>query len=186
MEQAQIADLRVLIVGGTAHAVQTLRTVLGNAGIGQVTVARESRRALDLLRSESYSAVFCDEHAAQADHMSFALAARRSPGMLNPMVPIFVIYGGPRRSQVERARDIGATDVLTRPISVRTVLRKLHVALAHPRPFIVAPEFFGPDRRVQDRKTFRGKERRKRLPKKHKVHRLGGANILEDSDTVLV
>lgn len=185
MEQADFAGLRVLIVGGKGHAVHTLRTVLSNAGITNTVAIEDSRRALELLRGESFDAVYCDEHAAHVGPLSFPMAARRSPGLLNPMVPIFLIYGSARRSQVEKARDIGVTDVMTRPISVRTLTRKLVVALANPRPFIAAPEFFGPDRRVQDRKVYRGTDRRSRTPKKLKVGKSGATSAGSD-DSVLV
>ncbi|HEY5347356.1 MAG TPA: response regulator [Rhizomicrobium sp.] len=186
MEQADIAALRVLIVGGRGHAVQTLRTVLNNAGINNVAAVEDSRRAVDMLRVESFEAVYCDEQADQIDNVNFALAARRSAGLLNPMVPIFVVYGSARRSQVEKARDIGVTDVMTRPISVKTLLRKLRVALANPRPFIAAAEFFGPDRRADSRKAFRGKDRRTRSPKKLKVNKAGVTSAADDNDAVLL
>jgi len=46
-----------------------------------------------------------------------------------------------------------------------TVRRKLRSALVQPRPFIVAGEFFGPDRRTGE-KSWKGRERRLRQPRK--------------------
>jgi two-component system chemotaxis response regulator CheY len=70
---------------------------------------------------------------------------------------------------VEAARDTGVTDVLTMPISPKTLVTKLQVATHTPRAFIVAPEFFGPDRRAKARPTYFGADRRKRTAKKAKV-----------------
>jgi hypothetical protein len=84
------------------------------------------------------------------------------------MIPIFVVYGGARRRDVERSRDDGVTDVISRPMSPKTVAGKLRAALAAPRPFIAAPEFFGPDRRAKER-PWRGQDRRKLTPRKAKV-----------------
>ena len=89
--------------------------------------------------------------------------------MLNPMIPIFVLQERARRRDVEKARDTGVTDVLTIPISPKTLVTKLQVATQSPRPFIVATEFFGPDRRAKSRPAFHGSERRKRVAKKTKV-----------------
>ena len=50
---------------------------------------------------------------------------------------------------VHMARDLGVTDVVTIPISPKTLVAKLQVATHSPRPFIVATEFFGPDRRAK-------------------------------------
>ena len=100
--------------------------------------------------------------------MPFALAARRSQMLLNPMIPIFAVYGGARRRDVETARDQGINDVICRPMSLKTVTDKLRAALAAPRPFIAAPEFFGPDRRAREL-PWRGEDRRTRAPKKIRV-----------------
>jgi hypothetical protein len=65
------------------------------------------------------------------------------------------------RRDVEAARDLGFTDVLVRPITAGTIIRKLTLALARPREYVVAGDFSGPDRRGKRRQAFRGKERRK-------------------------
>jgi DNA-binding response OmpR family regulator len=101
--------------------------------------------------------------------MSFPVAARRSNGMLNPMIPIFALREGARRRDVEQARDVGVTDILTTPISPKTIMSKLQAALTAPRPFIVATEFFGPDRRAKARAPYYGADRRTRVAKKAKV-----------------
>jgi CheY-like chemotaxis protein len=168
-DRADFTNLRALIVGGKPHAVSTLRTVLGVVGMRDVQQEGTSARAIERLRSEPFDVVFCDEYADTVDSTPFAAAARRAHGVLNPMLPIFLVFGSARRRQVERARDDGVTDVLTRPISAATIIRKLNVAVVFPRAFIAAPEFFGPDRRAVQRPSYRGDDRRKRVPKKIRV-----------------
>ncbi len=168
--------LRMLIVSGRSHAVQLLRQVFAILGVRQVQVAGQMATAVDLLRTHSFAAVFCDDHIAEIDPESFAHAVRRTPGLLNPMVPIFLVYSGPRRRDVEAARDRGFTDVLTQPLSAATVLRKLKTALVRPRPFLVAGAFFGPDRRSVAR-TWAGYDRRKRQPRKVKVGMPVGSDL---------
>lgn len=167
-EPGKIDNLRVLIVGGRAHSVQLLRQVFAILGIRRVQSAPETTTAIDLLRTHVFGAVFCDEHLGETDPETFAFAARRTPDVRDPMVPIFLVSSGPRRRDVEAARDIGFTDVLARPLSASTVLRKLRNAIANPRPFIVANDFFGPDRRSTARKWL-GNDRRKRQPRKVKI-----------------
>lgn len=169
MEKSVLRNLRVLIVGGRPHAVTTLRTAFGLIGMGNVDAVQEPQRALQYLRERACDAVFCDEETGEVDGLSFALAARKAPGVLNPMLPIFLVCGAPKRRQVEGARDDGLTDVLVRPISASTIVRKLRAAVQAPRPFILAGGFFGPDRRSSGRNRFFGTDRRKRTPKKLKV-----------------
>lgn len=178
MEKADFAGLRVLLLSEKNHAAQTLRAVLAIAGITRITGAETARRALELLSMESFDAVFCGESSETVEGLSFPLAVRRLPGILDPLIPVLVFHARARRRAVEAARDTGATDFLTCPISPRTVMTKLEAALRHPRPFIKAPEYFGPDRRARQRPAFIGQERRIRLPRKIRVQKSAAETVL--------
>ena len=174
-ERLELKSLRVLLACAKPHVVAVLRQVLGIAGVQDVELAADARAAIELLRHQCFDAVFCDEAVAGGD---FGHAARRSDGLLDPMLPIFLIYAGPRRLDVA-ARDLGYTDVLTRPVSATTIMRKLRLAVERPRPFIVAQEFFGPDRRAEARAHSRREDRRKRQPKKIKIASAARGEIVE-------
>ena len=169
MERADFSAHRVLIVGAKTHSMSLLRSIMGVMGISNILQIEDSSRALELLATEGFTTVFCTPDAQAVDGMSFPVAARRKDGMLNPMIPIFMVQERARRRDVEVARDIGVTDVLTMPVSPRTIMTKLKAAEVAPRPFIVSSEFFGPDRRAKTRAPWSGDDRRKRLAKKTKV-----------------
>lgn len=169
MDRADFSGHRILIVGSKGHVTGLLRSILGIMGVTRILQVDESARALDLLATEGFSAVFCTPDVAPVHEMSFPVAARRREGMLNPMIPIFMLQERARRRDVERARDVGVTDVITIPISPKTLMTKMKAAEASPRPFIVATEFFGPDRRARNRAPWSGAERRKRIARKTKV-----------------
>ncbi|MEJ1967167.1 MAG: hypothetical protein WDN03_00810 [Rhizomicrobium sp.] len=168
-EQTDLKGLRVLLVGGRPASIAVLRTAFGLLGLRQITVTPESARAVEALRAQHFAAVFCDAAAEPFDDMPFPLAARRAPGVLNPMTPLFLIHSHARRRHIEIARDSGVTDVLTHPVSAATIARKLRIAIAEPRPFIAAPTFFGPDRRAGRPETYKGPDRRTRIAKKTKI-----------------
>jgi two-component system chemotaxis response regulator CheY len=169
MKRMDFSAHRVLVVGAKTHAVQLLRSVLSIAGVGKITHVEDGRRALELLGMEHFSAVFCDHRLDQAGEKPFIMTARRGDALLNPMIPIFVLQERARRRDVEKARDTGATDVITTPMSPQTLLSKLYAATQEPRPFIVATEFFGPDRRAKARPTYFGRDRRTRVSKKARI-----------------
>jgi CheY-like chemotaxis protein len=167
MEQTEFSGHRVLLLGAKTHNIQVLRSVLNIAGVGKVVHVEDSTAAVNLLAMEHFNAVFCELDADA--QLRFVVAARRRECVLNPMIPIFLLQAQVRRRHVEKARDTGATDILTTPISPKTVAVKLRSAFKNPRAFIVAQEFFGPDRRAKARPAFNGGERRKRAPKKTRV-----------------
>jgi PleD family two-component response regulator len=168
MEQRDLVAARILVLGAKGPGGSMLRAVLSAAGITKVTLVDEPRRALDLLCTDPFDAVFV-EGATLLDDKPFAFAARRHAMLLNPMIPIFAVYDGPRRRDVEMSRDQGITDVICRPMSPKTVTDKLRAALRAPRPFIAASDFFGPDRRAKER-PWRGEDRRVITPRKTRVH----------------
>ena len=173
LELADFAQLRIMLLSGKTHGAQTLRSVLTLAGVIKIINVVEPRRALDLLTMEHFDAVFADEAAGPVEDLCFALAVRRTKAVLNPMVPVFVFQEQARRRSVELARDLGATDFLTCPISPKTVMAKLEAAIMAPRPFIKAPAFFGPDRRAKARPAWNGEDRRIRAPRKVVVQKPG-------------
>ena len=169
MELENLAEVRVLLVAGKGSSTQILRTVFNLAGLTKITSVNEPRRAVELLCVEHFNAVFV-EGALEHDGMPFALAARRLPAMLNPMIAIFAVFPEARKCDVETARDLGVHDVICRPVSPKTVMTKLRAVLAQPRPFIAAPSFFGPDRRAKRvNNGVPAKERRERTARKTKV-----------------
>jgi two-component system chemotaxis response regulator CheY len=169
MEPTEITRHHILLVGAKTHCMMVLRSVLGLAGIDKITHQQDPRNAIRVLRQEQFGAVFCDWEVEGIDGMSFAIAARRSRGVLNPMLPIFALQERAHRRDVVRARDEGITDVFTVPLSPRTLMRKLAAATKAPRAFIVGASFFGPDRRARADQSFVGKERRVRVARKAKV-----------------
>lgn len=169
MERADFSSHRVLVLGGKTHTVTLLRSIMNIIGLTKITLVEDQSRALELLSREHFTSVFFDPQASKVDGMRFAVAARRQGGMLNPMIPIFALQDRARRRDVEKARDVGVTDVITAPISPRTLMTKLQAAVNAPRPFIVSNQFFGPDRRSQARPSYYGSDRRTRTAKRAKM-----------------
>jgi len=167
MDQTEFSGHRVLLLGAKTHNIQILRSVLALVGVGKMIYTEDRTTALHLLCMEHFNAVFCELDAQS--QLAFVRAARRREGVLNPMIPIFLLQSQMRRRHLEKARDSGATDLLTVPVSPRTVAGKLRAATKTPRPFIAGQEFFGPDRRARVRPGYIGPDRRKKSPKKTRV-----------------
>jgi two-component system chemotaxis response regulator CheY len=167
--ELEYKSLRILIAGGREPSARLLRTSLNLAGVTQVAVATSAKDALKLLKDQIFNAVFVDETIGDIDKVKFVVAARREPGVLEPLIPIFLICNAVRLRELTKARDGGVTDILARPISAATLMRKLSKALLQPRPFIKAESFFGPDRRGKERPPHSGEDRRTRKARKVRV-----------------
>lgn len=66
-------------------------------------------------------------------------------------------YADPR--QVEKARDMGVNEFLTKPFTINAIVEHLKAVIMRPRQYVHTKDFFGPDRRRR-RSEFEGGERR--------------------------
>jgi hypothetical protein len=62
-----------------------------------------------------------------------------------------MISGAADGDKVREVRDLGVTEFLAKPFSVKAVANHLIAAIDGPRPFIYTRDYFGPDRRRQVR-----------------------------------
>lgn len=84
-------------------------------------------------------------------------------------MPMVLISSFASETVVRAARDFGANEALVKPVSGEKMAMRVLSVIDHPRPYIKAPGFFGPDRRRKDT-GWKKPERRKMEPEKIKVN----------------
>jgi CheY-like chemotaxis protein len=62
-------------------------------------------------------------------------------------VPVIMVSGAADQYVVEGARDAGVSEFLAKPFSARSVADRILHVINYPRQFVLAPGYFGPDRR---------------------------------------
>ncbi len=62
-------------------------------------------------------------------------------------VPFIMVSGAADQFVVEQARDTGVTEFMAKPYSARSVADRILAVVNSPRQFVLAPGYFGPDRR---------------------------------------
>jgi CheY-like chemotaxis protein len=75
-------------------------------------------------------------------------------------IPIVLITGRNRQSDILEARNAGVDEILIKPINVRGVQERLTLAIENPRPFIESLTYFGPCRRRKPNPNYMGPRRR--------------------------
>lgn len=61
--------------------------------------------------------------------------------------PFIMLSAYSTREHVLAARNAGANEFLTKPLSTQTLVQRLSRIIEKPQPFVKAPTYFGPDRR---------------------------------------
>ena len=72
---------------------------------------------------------------------------RRNKESPDRFMPFVMITGFVDRDKLEQARDHGMTEFLAKPYTVQALVARLLAVIDRPREFVLAPEYFGPERR---------------------------------------
>jgi len=159
MEEYDLSNLNVLIVDENEHMRALIRTILIELGIKDVRDTSDSDVAMSLFRETTADIVFSDWVPGH-NELKFLHQVRDQGTSPNPFVPIIVVSAYSEKPNVLSARDLGMTEFLATPLSVKKVYQRLCSVITDKRAFIKQDRFFGPDRRRHLSKEFRGEERR--------------------------
>ncbi len=169
--------LSILVVEDSPFMNNVLSDVVRAVGIGRVMTATDGADAIGLLESVAVDplkagisvidAIIADVFMPQVDGYMLMRWIRSSTKSPDRFVPTVMISGAADADVVAECRDLGATEFLAKPFSGKSVADKLMHLIFHPRKFILAPGYFGPDRRRTD--MFQDLERRSTTKKEIQV-----------------
>lgn len=142
-----LSRAEVMIVNPSRGLQQILRQVLWDVGLRRLRVATAGGAAFRELADEPADLIFVDFVLADGPGTAFVRRLRRMPDSPAPFCPVIMTIAHPTREKILAARDNGADEVVTRPVTVRGVMQKLVAVVDRPRGMVLAPGYIGPDRR---------------------------------------
>lgn len=152
--------LKILLVDDNQYMRVLLAEILRAIGVKDIYEANDGVEGLQMLRDHTIDVVMTDLSMQPLDGIDFVRLLRTSPESRNPMTPVVMITGHSTFARVNEARDAGVSEFLAKPLTARGVIERLHQAVNHPRNFVRAPGYFGPDRRRRQDPVFKGPYRR--------------------------
>ncbi|MBL6933268.1 MAG: response regulator [Rhodospirillales bacterium] len=144
--------LNFLVVDDNRHMRLIVKSILYSFGVRSVVEAEDGADAFRELRTYSADIVICDWKMEPLDGIDFTRMVRTASDSPNPFVPIVMLTGNTEQRRVVEARDAGVTEFLAKPISAKSLYSRIAGIIEHPRPFIRAKHYFGPDRRRKQTK----------------------------------
>ena len=160
MTHYDLSHLSVLIVDQHAHLRHILRGIFREFGFENILEAANVDDAYDRFRENQPDLVLTD-WAPGIDGIRL-LRRIRQGDTANSCVCVMILSANTELRHICTARDAGANQYLARPFSAHTIYRRLVDVIEHPRPYVKAGDFFGPDRRRRDL-PVRGADRRREL-----------------------
>ncbi len=151
-----LESLRVLLVDDNQHMRAIVMTVLAGVGVRHVRETRDGAEALEALRDWPADLAIVDFQMFPIDGVEFTRMVRTAPDSKNPYLPVIMMTGHSERTRVMEARDAGVTEFVAKPLTAKSVLERIQAVIYHPRTFVRAASYFGPDRRRRDDPAFAG------------------------------
>lgn len=142
-------QLRVLIVEDHSFTRLLIREVLQSLGCaqGNIREAEDGAAGLRLLKEQRVHLIICDWQMEPMDGLTFVRKLRDPENSIDPFVPIIFCTAYTDMELIERARDTGVTEIMSKPITVKAIETRVRAILEKPRPFVDSNQYFGPDRR---------------------------------------
>lgn len=157
---AAYEKLRFLLVDDNHHMRAIVAAILKGVGVRQIRDAADGAEALQVLRDWRPDIAIVDFKMSPLDGVRFTHLVRNAPDSVDPYLPIIMLTGFAERHRVFEARDAGVTEVVVKPVTVRSLLDRINTVIYHPRPFIRSSTYFGPCRRRRNDPSHKGPFRR--------------------------
>jgi two-component system chemotaxis response regulator CheY len=161
---ASLANVRFLIVDDNAHMLDIVKTVLKGFGAAHLFDAKTTADALHRLRTEAIDIMVLDYQIGDEDGVEFLRRVRSDKDSPAPYVPVIMLTAHSERRRVEAARDAGATEFCTKPVTAAEMMRKVAAVIDRPRAFVRSDNYTGPERRRFADPNYHGPERRRPPP----------------------
>ncbi|MBY0563592.1 MAG: response regulator [Hyphomonadaceae bacterium] len=143
-----LARASVLLVEASQHSADVLAQIVKGFGVNDIHRALTTEEAEKVLHGRSVDLLLVDPSVSDGDGYRMLRDLRHSGGP-NAYVPVVLISGHVRASDVARARDTGANFFVTKPITANTLLQRIMFVARDKRPFVQVGDYIGPDRRFK-------------------------------------
>jgi len=167
MNTALPPRLSILIATANSELSSTLAAMLRRLGLTNTRIARDSAEAFRLLSQSPYDAMILDSAIGPEDGIAVTRRVRLNAAAPNRAMAIVMVSGDMPPEQTKDARDAGIDEFIRLPAGAQILAARLETAIAAPRPFVVSPDYAGPDRRRRE-EPIDGKDRRAPLKRPSK------------------
>lgn len=173
MSQApySLRNFNILLVEDYEFIKDLIVAMLRAFGVSNITVAANAREAIETLTvmmtqtqnndtAKPIDIVLTDWMMPGGPGSELIQWMRNHKNETIRFLPVIMLSTFAHENAVIAARDMGANEVLVKPVSAEKVATRILSIIDHPRPFVKTTSFFGPDRRRRDRE-WKKEERRK-------------------------
>lgn len=149
-----LRHVKVAIVDDSLFMTELIRYMLEHLGCRDIHAANDTgtlMHELDDCADQDPSLIpdiiISDWAMKPNTGLEFIMWLRRHRQPILHYTPFIMLSAYSTRDHVIAARNAGANEFLTKPLSTQTLVQRLSRIIENPQPFVRAPAYFGPDRR---------------------------------------
>ena len=161
MQAYNLSKITILVLERHLLIRQLLTDVFEEFGVATELSSSDPEAAFDLFMTNPVDFVLSD-WTPDLDGMAFLTRLRHDRVSPDSFVPVIICTAHTELHSVCKARDMGMTEFLAKPVSAKTIYSRICAVIESNRPFIRIGNFFGPDRRRLSDGMHGGVDRRKR------------------------
>ncbi len=139
----------VLVLDDNGASLDILSQVVSGFGVKQLFRAESVMDAQALIRTKTFDLIISDVQMPVTDGIEFIEWLRKESGENNRYVPVILVTGHTRTSQIFKLRDAGSNYVVAKPITPKVLLERIVWVAREERQFIECDSYIGPDRRFK-------------------------------------
>jgi CheY-like chemotaxis protein len=145
-----LSSVSTLIVDDDHFTRSILVQILRAFGVTSPVLVDNAKQAKAWLANHVVDLCICEAVLPDGSAASLIRWIRRRDPNPVRFIPIIVLTGYTQRSTVAQARDAGASIVVKKPVSPRTLYDHIAWVAKSKRPFVEAGRYIGPDRRFKE------------------------------------
>jgi len=150
--------LSVLVVDDSRHMRELAKALLRGYGFTTIHDANSVQTALPRFQDCRHDLVIVDFDMPGLGGVALIEHIRRDRVSFETGIILMTAFAD--RTRVYAARDSGASEIIVKPLSTKSLLERINVVIDHPRPFVRAAHYAGPDRRRRTDHAYDGPLRR--------------------------
>lgn len=156
----RLRGLSYLVVDDSRFARAMIKNVLHALGIRNLTESETAEQALNLAKRNGIDVIFTDFELPGMNGAEFVWRLRRWDDERVRRIPVIMVSKYADEGHIRTAINSGVNEYIPKPFSRNILYLRLRRSVLSPKPFIVAPGYVGPDRRIVDDGAEGGVERR--------------------------
>lgn len=156
--------ITILVIEDNQAVKKLVCDVLKVFGVGNIIVASDGAEGFSRFVDYNPDIILTELVLDELDGPDLIEKIRQDEYSPNPYVPIIVLTAFSEMKRIERARDSGVNEIMTKPFTARDLYGRMAYVIENPRKFVITDDFMGPDRRRRKNTFYKGPRRREEDP----------------------